>query len=172
MRVIDSDGKQLGVIPTSQALAVAQQKGMDLVEVAPNATPPVCRVVDFGKYKYEQEKRDREARKHQHATKVKEVKIRLSIDPHDYQIKLNHMRDFLAEGMKVKVSLQFRGRENAHPEYGQQLMQKVIAELQGVGRAEVAPKQMGRSIHMLIGPMRGAGKKADAAQGKNSEGTE
>lgn len=172
MRVIDSDGKQLGVVPTSQALAAAQQRGMDLVEVAPNATPPVCRIVDFGKFKYEQEKKDREARKHQHATKVKEIKIRLNIDPHDYQIKLNHMREFLGEGNKVKVSLQFRGRENAHPEYGQQLMQKVITELQGVGRAEVMPKQMGRAIHMLIGPMRGAAKKHAAADDDNSEGTE
>lgn len=170
MRVIDSDGKQLGVIPTSQALAAAQQRGLDLVEVAPNATPPVCRIVDFGKYKYEQEKRDREARKHQHATKVKEIKIRLNIDPHDYAIKLDHIREFLAEGMKVKVSLQFRGRENARPEFGQQLMQRIVAELDGVGRAEVAPKQMGRAIHMLIGPMRGAGKKH--ALGKDESNNE
>lgn len=159
MRVIDADGKQLGVITTSQALAVAQQRGMDLVEVAPNATPPVCRVVDFGKYKYEQEKREREARKHQHATKLKEIKIRLNIDPHDYETKVNHMRDFLNEAMKVKVTMMLRGRENAHPEYGNKMMQKIIEDLQDCGRPEVMPKLMGRSITMMVSPYRGAGKK-------------
>lgn len=168
MRAIDVDGKQLGIVPISQALAVAQQRGLDLVEVAPNATPPVCRVMDFGKYKYEQTKREREARKHQQATKLKEIKLRLNIDPHDYGIKLNHVREFLREGMKVKISLMLRGRENAHPELGQQLMQKVIEDLQGAGRAELPPRLMGRSIHMMIGPVRGAAKKTDRAQ-KNDE---
>jgi translation initiation factor IF-3 len=159
VRVIDSDGKQLGVIPTSQALGNAQQQGMDLVEIAPNATPPVCKIVEYGKYKYEQEKKERESRKHQHAGKVKEIKLRLNIDDHDYNTKLNHMRDFLSENMKVKVSLYFRGRENAHPEYGQELMQRVIRDLEGVGHAEVPPKQMGKSIHMMLGAARGAAKK-------------
>ena len=163
MRVIDSDGKQLGVISTSQALAAAQQQGCDLVEVAPNATPPVCRIVDFGKFKYEQEKREREARKHQHASKLKEIKIRLNIDPHDYETKVNHMRDFLGDGMKVKVTMMLRGRENAHPEYGNKLMHKIIEDVQGCGRAEVMPKLMGRSITMMVSPMRGA-KKLDAPQ--------
>jgi translation initiation factor IF-3 len=146
-------------LPTSQALAAAQARGLDLVEVAPNANPPVCRITDFGKYKYEQTKREREARKHQHAGKLKEIKLRLNIDPHDYQTKLTHMREFLLEGMKVKVSVFFRGRENAHPELGDTLMQKVIVDVQGIGRAEVMPKLMGRSIHMLLGPVRGAAKK-------------
>jgi translation initiation factor IF-3 len=159
VRTIDADGKQLGIIPTSQALATAQQRGMDLVEVAPNATPPVCRIMDYGKYKYEQEKRDREARKHQQGTKIKEIKLRVSIDPHDYQIKLNHMRAFLTDNIRVKVSLFFRGRENAHPEAGERLMQQVIADLQGCGRAELPPRQIGRSIHMLLAPVRGAGAK-------------
>jgi translation initiation factor IF-3 len=167
VRVVDADGKQLGVIPTSQALAAAQQRGMDLVEVAPNATPPVCKIVDFGKFKYEQEKREREARKHQHSTKVKEIKLRLNIDPHDYQIKLDHMRKFLGEGMKVKVSLQLRGRENAHPEYGRQLMERVLNDMQGAGRAEMAPKQMGRNLTMLVNPARGAAMKAE--HGANSD---
>jgi translation initiation factor IF-3 len=165
VRVIDADGKQLGVITTSQALAVAQQRGMDLVEVAPNATPPVCRVVDFGKYKYEQEKREREARKHQHATKLKEIKIRLNIDPHDYETKVNHMRDFLGDGMKVKVTMMLRGRENAHPEYGNKMMQQIIKDVEACGRPEVMPKLMGRSITMMISPHRGAGKKAGEQQG-------
>lgn len=156
MRVVSSEGKQLGVMPTSQALGLAQQAGMDLVEVAPNATPPVCRITEFGKFKYEQTKREREARKHQHAGKVKEIKLRVNIDDHDYQTKLNHMKDFLREGMKVKVSLFFRGRENAHTEFGDQLMQRVIGDVHGIGHAEVPPRLMGRSIHMLLGPVRGA----------------
>jgi translation initiation factor IF-3 len=160
VRVIDAEGKQLGVLSTSQALAAAQQGGYDLVEVAPNATPPVCRIVDFGKYKYEQEKREREARKHQHATKLKEIKIRLNIDPHDYETKLNHMRGFLGDGMKVKVTMMLRGRENAHPEFGEKMMRKVIEDVQECGRCEVMPKLMGRSITMMLSPMKGAGKKA------------
>ena len=162
MRVIDADGKQLGIVPISQALVAAQQRGMDLVEVAPNATPPVCRVVDFGKYKYEQEKREREARKHQHATKLKEIKIRLNIDPHDYETKVNHMREFLGDGMKVKVTMMLRGRENAHPEYGNQMMQKIIQDVSGHGRPEVMPKLMGRSITMMITPGRGVSRKTAA----------
>ena len=166
MRVIDSDGKQLGILPTSQALAAAQQGGFDLVEVAPNATPPVCRIVDFGKYKYEQEKRDREARKHHHATKLKEIKIRLSIDQHDYETKLAHAREFMADGMKVKVSLMLRGRENAHPEFGNKLMLKVIEDMQGCSRPEIMPKLMGRSITMMLSPVRGGGKKPEASRDK------
>lgn len=145
-----------------QALVLAQQAGMDLVEVAPNATPPVCRIVNFGKYKYEQEKKDRESRKHQHANKVKEIKLRLNIDDHDYATKLNHVREFLGEGMKVKISLMFRGRENAHPEYGEQLMQRVVRDVEGTGRAESAPRLMGRNMHMMLGPARGGPKKNDS----------
>lgn len=159
MRLISHDGQQLGVVPISQALAVAQQQGLDLVEVAPNATPPVCKIVDFGKFKYEQEKREREARKHQHASKVKEIKLRLNIDAHDYATKLNHMREFLSDGMKVKVSLFFRGRESARPEFGQELMQRVINDVAGQGKAEMPPRLMGRSLHMLLSPVKGAGRK-------------
>ena len=159
MRVIDPEGKQLGVIPTSQALALAQQRGMDLVEIAPNANPPVCKVVEFGKFKYEQEKREREARKHQHADKLKEIKLRLNIDDHDYQTKCNHMRDFLQGGMKVKVSLFFRGREQGRTEFGHRLMQRVLTDLEGLCHVEAPPRAMGRSLHMMIGPVRGAGQK-------------
>ena len=164
VRVIDSDGKQLGVIPTGQALLAAQQQGLDLVEIAPNAAPPVCKIVEYGKYKYEQEKKERESRKHHHAGKLKEIKLRLNIDDHDYNTKLNHIRDFLAEGMKVKVSLYFRGRENAHPEYGDVLMKRVIRDLEGAGHAEVPPRQMGKSIHMMLAPVRSAGKKPPQAK--------
>jgi translation initiation factor IF-3 len=169
VRVIGGDGKQLGVMPTSQALTLAQQEGMDLVEVAPNATPPVCRITEFGKFKYEQTKREREARKHQHGGRVKEIKLRVNIDDHDYETKLKHMRDFLQEGMKVKVSLFFRGRENARTEFGDQLMQRVIADVQGTGHAEVPPRLMGRSIHMMLGPVRGASKKQKPAQQSEEE---
>ncbi|MCG3150365.1 MAG: Translation initiation factor IF-3 [Verrucomicrobiae bacterium] len=159
VRVIDSDGKQLGVMPTSQALGAAQQVGLDLVEIAPNAAPPVCKIVEYGKYKYEQEKKERESRKHHHGGKLKEIKLRLNIDDHDYQTKLNHMKEFLADAMKVKVSLFFRGRENAHPELGQQLFQRVIKDMEGYGHAEVPPRQMGKSINMMLSPERGAAKK-------------
>jgi len=169
VRVIDDEGKQLGVLSIQQALVAAQQRGMDLVEVAPNATPPVCRIVDFGKFKYEQEKKEREARKHQHATKLKEIKIRLNIDPHDYETKLNHMRGFLGDGMKVKVTMMLRGRENAHPEYGDQMMKKIIRDVEEHGRPEVMPKLMGRSITMMISPFRGAGKKAAEGQRDNEK---
>ena len=159
MRTIDTDGKQLGVLPVSQALALAQQRGLDLVEVAPNATPPVCRIVGIGKYKYEQTKREREARKHQQSTKVKEIKMRVNIDPHDYAIKLGHIREFMHDGMKVKVSLQLRGRENAHPEFGMELMRRAGNDLQDASRVEVPPKRQGRSIHMLLTPIKGLAKK-------------
>jgi translation initiation factor IF-3 len=159
VRVIDSDGKQAGVMPTGQALTLASQRGLDLVEVAPNATPPVCRITDFGKFKYEQTKREREARKHQQSTKLKEIKLHVNIDSHDYNTKLKHILDFLEDNMKVKVSLFFRGREKAHTEYGEQLMQKLIEDVKGKGHAEVPPKlMMGRSMHMLLGPARGARK--------------
>jgi translation initiation factor IF-3 len=159
VRVINWDGKQLGVMLTSQALGLAQQQGMDVVEIAPNANPPVAKIVEYGKFKYEQEKKEREARKHQHADKLKEIKLRLNIDEHDYQTKLNHMREFLKDGIKVKVSLFFRGREMAHKELGDQLMQRVVTDLNGVSHLDVPPKLQGRSIHMLLGPVRGAGHK-------------
>jgi len=172
VRVIGNDGKQLGVMPTSQALGAAQQQGLDLVEISPNAAPPVCKIVEYGKYKYEQEKREKESRKHQHAGKLKEIKLRLNIDDHDYNTKLNHMIEFLAEGMKVKVSLFFRGRENAHPEFGQQLMQRVIKDLNGYGHAEVPPKQMGKSINMMMSPERGAAKKYEQEFGRDDAGAD
>lgn len=159
VRVIDSDGKQAGIMLTSQALGLAQQRGMDLVEIAPNANPPVCKVVEYGKFKYEQEKREREARKHQHADKLKEIKLRLNIDNHDYETKVKHVRDFLEDGIKVKVSLFFRGREMGHAEFGDKLMQRVLNDLTGVCHVESPPRLMGRTIHMMLGPVRGAGQK-------------
>jgi translation initiation factor IF-3 len=163
VRTVDHDGKQVGVLPIQQALALAVQRGLDLVEVAPQANPPVCRIMDFGKYKYEQTKREKEARKHQHATKLKEIKLRLNIDPHDYQIKLDHMREFLYEGMRVKVTLQLRGRENAHPELGDELMQKVLKDMQSITRCEMPPRRTGRAFNMMLAPAKGLARKPGTA---------
>ena len=159
MRLVDERGNMVGVVERNEALTMASDAGLDLVEIAPNADPPVCKILDFGKYKYEEQKKKNEARKKQKIIEVKEIKLRPSIDDHDYNTKLNHMREFLAENMKVKVSVFFRGRENAHPEFGQQLMQRVIRDVEGTGHAEVPPKQMGKSIHMMLAPVKGAGKK-------------
>jgi translation initiation factor IF-3 len=145
------------------ALKLALEAGQDLIEVAPNANPPVCRITDLGKYKYEQTKREREARKHQHANKLKEIKLRLNIDDHDYETKLNHMRGFLSEGLKVKVSIFFRGRENARPEFGKVLMQRVVKDMADAGRPEMEPRQIGRGMHMMMAPMKGAAKRKQEA---------
>jgi len=154
VRVIDADGTQIGIVSTSQALAAAEQRGLDLVEVAPNAAPPVCRITDFGKYRYEQTKKDREAKKHNHAAKMKEIKLRLNIDAHDYETKINRMKEFLGEGMKVKVSVFFRGRETTRPEFGRKLLEKVIVDVEGEGKAEVLPKLIGRNMHMMLSPVK------------------
>lgn len=162
MRAIDADGNQLGVIALNEALRRAQQSGLDLVEIAPNAQPPVCRIMDLGKFRYEQARKEREARKHQHATKVKELKFHANIGDNDYSIKLRHIREFLQENIRVKVSLFFRGREMAHQEIGKNLMQRLLADCADVGHAEMEPKMVGRGLHMMLAP-RPASKKAKAA---------
>lgn len=166
--MVDEEGKQLGIMATGQALQLAQERGQDLIEVAPNANPPVCRITDFGKFKYEQTKREREARKHQHANKLKEIKLRLNIDDHDYETKLNHVKEFLGEGLKVKVSIFFRGRENARPEFGKDLMQRVAQDLAGVGKPEMEPRLIGRGMHMMMAPTKGGVKKQTAAAAAES----
>ena len=152
VRCIDADGSQIGVIPTREALMRAHEQGMDLIEVAPNAQPPVCRITDFGKYKYEEEKKEKASRKHQNVSKVKEVKYHSNVDEHDYQTKLRHIKEFIAEGHRVKVSLTFRGRESAHQDLGYQVMRRVLKDLEAVGTSENPPQQMGRSIIMLVSP--------------------
>jgi len=147
------DGKQMGILPLGDALNLARTSGVDLVEIAPNAVPPVCRVVDFGKYRYEQAKRDKESKKHQHATKVKEVQLSPKIDPHDLGVKIEHAVDFLCEDMKVKVTLKFRGREMAHTEYGFQVVQKFLAEIAPYGNRDFEPKLIGRGINVMITPL-------------------
>ena len=153
VRVIGVDGKQLGVITLSDALTQARANGVDLVEIAPNATPPVCRLVDFGKYRYEQAKKDKESKKHQHATMVKEVQLSPRIDPHDLSVKVTHAIDFLCEDMKVKVALKFRGREMAHTEFGFQVIQKFIGEITPFGHPDFQPKLVGKGITVMISPL-------------------
>jgi translation initiation factor IF-3 len=153
VRVIGDEGKQLGVMSLGEALTLARSQGVDLVEIAPNAAPPVCRLVDFGKFRYEQAKRDKESKKHQHATRVKEVQLSPKIDPHDLSVKTQHAIDFLCEDMKVKVVLKFRGREMAHTEFGFQVVQKFLGEIAPYGHPDFEPKLLGRGINVMISPL-------------------
>jgi translation initiation factor IF-3 len=153
VRVIGVDGKQLGVISLNDAINLARQNGVDLVEIAATATPPVCRLVDFGKYRYEQAKKEKDSKKHQHASTVKEVQLSPRIDPHDLGIKVTHAVDFLCEDMKVKVALKFRGREMAHTEVGFQVISKFLAEIAPFGNPDFPPKLIGRGINVMVSPL-------------------
>lgn len=153
MRVIGDDGKPIGVLSLNDALAMARARQVDLVEIAANANPPVCRLVDFGKYRYEQAKKEKESKKHQHANKLKEVQLSANIDPHDFSVKLTHAIDFLCEDMKVKVTLRFRGREMAHQEFGFQKVQNFIKELTPFGHPDAPPKLIGKGINVMISPL-------------------
>jgi translation initiation factor IF-3 len=150
IRVIDDAGQQLGIMAPQQALAVARQKGLDLVEVAPMAQPPVCRIMDFGKYQYQEQKRAREARKHQKVIEVKEIKFRPKVDEHDYQFKKAHIERFLADGDKVKATIFFRGREIAHPEIGRRILERLIQELAEVAVTESYPRMEGNTMHTIL----------------------
>ena len=151
VRVIDPDGKQLGVMTSDQAYKLAQQIGLDLVEVAPNATPPVCRILDFGKYIYEENKKTKSAKSG--ATKIKEIELTARIDPHDLMTKLAHAEEFLNEGNKVKMRLKFRGREMAHVEIGFAVVKKALEELSSVGHQDSEPKLAGRNIMVMVSPL-------------------
>jgi len=153
VRVIAVDGKQLGVIPLNEALAMARQHGVDLVEVSANAVPPVCRLVNLGKFRYEKAKKEKESKKHQHASTVKEVQLSPRIDPHDLGIKLAHAIGFLCEDMKVKIALKFRGREMAHTEVGFEVINKFLAEIAPYGHPDFQPKLIGRGINVMISPL-------------------
>ncbi|MCI0748295.1 MAG: translation initiation factor IF-3 [Verrucomicrobia subdivision 3 bacterium] len=153
VRVIGVDGKQLGVFSLADAINMARSNGVDLVEIAPNAAPPVCRLVDYGKFRYEQSKRDKEAKKHQHANKVKEIQLSPSIDPHDFGVKLTHAVEFLCEEMKVKVTLRFRGRELAHKEFGFGQVEKFIKEVAPYGHPDAPPKLIGKGINVMLSPL-------------------
>ena len=153
VRVIGVEGKQIGVLSLGDALTMARSHGVDLVEVSANATPPVCRLVDYGKFRYEQAKRDKESKKHQHATKVKEVQLSPKIDPHDLGVKIEHAVAFLCEDMKVKVTLKFRGREMAHTEFGFQVVRRFLDEIAPYGHPDFEPKLIGRGINAMISPL-------------------
>jgi len=153
VRVIGTDGKQVGVISLADALNMARANGVDLVEVSTNATPPVCRLVDFGKYRYEQAKKEKESKKHQHANTVKEVQLSPRIDGHDLTVKIGHAVDFLCEDMKVKVTLKFRGREMAHTEFGFQVIRKFLEQIAPYGHPDSQPKLIGKAINVMISPL-------------------
>jgi len=153
VRVIGVDGKQLGIISLSDALNQARANGVDLVEIAPTATPPVCRLVDYGKYRYEQAKKEKETKKHQHASTVKEVQLSPRIDPHDLGVKTEHAIDFLCEDMKVKVTLKFRGREMQHTEFGFQVIKKFLENIAPYGHPDFQPKLIGKGINVMISPL-------------------
>jgi translation initiation factor IF-3 len=150
VRVIDDAGQQLGVMTPQQALAIARQKALDLVEVAPMAQPPVCKIMDFGKYQYQEQKRAREARKHQKVIEVKEIKFRPKVDEHDYQFKKKHIERFLAEGDKVKATIFFRGREMAHPEIGRRILERLIEELADIAVPETMPRMEGKTMDTIL----------------------
>ncbi len=150
--VIAEDGGQLGVMAPEEGLKLAQQAGLDLVEIAPTAKPPVCRIMDFSKFKYEQEKKEKEARKKQHATQLKEIRLKPKIGDHDYQVKVGFIKKFLEHKDKVKVTLIFRGREMAHPELGNKVLERLRVDIADVAQIEKTPFREGRAIIMIIAP--------------------
>jgi translation initiation factor IF-3 len=166
VRLIGHEGDQVGIVDIDKAIAMADEVGLDLVEISPDAQPPVCKVMDFGKYKYEIAQKAREARQNQTHIVVKEMRLGLKIEPHDYETKRNHIEKFLRAGDKVKVTVQFRGREQTRPEMGYRMLMKLSEELVGVAVVEFAPKKEGRSMTMVLGPLvkKGAIKKAAPAK--------
>jgi translation initiation factor IF-3 len=154
VRLIDEDGEQLGVLPTPEALRIARERGLDLVEVAPMATPPVCRLMDYGRYKYEQTKKERDARKHATKVELKEVRLRPKTDEHDIEFKTRAVQRFLEEGDKVKVTLLFRGREMAHPQIGRSILENVAERVRALGQVERMPVMEGRTMTMILSPVK------------------
>lgn len=152
MRLISSTGEQLGIVSTRQAMSMAEEEDIDLVEISPNATPPVCKLMDFGKFKYEQSKKRDEAKKKQKQVQIKEIKFRPGTDDGDYNIKMRNIQRFLADGDKVKITLRFRGREMAHQEFGMRQLERIKADLEAVGQVEQMPKMEGRQMIMIIAP--------------------
>ncbi|WP_368346384.1 translation initiation factor IF-3 [Pelagovum sp. HNIBRBA483] len=154
IRLIGAEGENVGVVSPERALALAEEAGLDLVEISPNATPPVCKIMDYGKFKYETQKKEAEARKKQKIIEVKEVKFRPTTDTHDYDVKMRNVFKFLDNGDKVKVTLRFRGREMAHQDLGRQLLERVAEDIKELGKVDNMPKMEGRQMVMMISPLK------------------
>jgi translation initiation factor IF-3 len=169
VRLIDEDGSQLGIKPTKDAMQYAFDKGLDLVEVASQADPPVARVMDYGKYRYEQEQKAKLARKHQTQINIKEIKLRPKIGIHDYNTKKGHVERFLNQRAKVKVTIMFRGRETTHPERGRDLLLRLAEDVKEIGQIESQPLLDGRNMVMVLGPTKNAGMKREDAEDENIE---
>lgn len=169
VRVIGQTGEQIGVLALYEALAKAEEDGLDLVEISPAANPPVCKIMNYGKFRYDQTKREKENKKAQHQVKVKEVKIKPNISVHDLTTKMNHSRDFLEKGNKVKITCTFRGREAAHPELGEKIMQKMCDDLEDIATPEAPLKMFGRSLIVVLAP--GAKKKKETTKEPGTPGS-
>jgi len=170
IRVVDPEGKQLGIMSAREALRLAEELQLDLVEVAPQARPPVCRLMDFGRYKYEQSKREREARKRQRTVELKEIKFRPRIEEHDFRVKLRNATRFLNDGDKVKVTIVFRGREIVHTQLGEQLMNRLASELAELATVERAPRLEGKQMVMILAPKKSERSAAHAENENPSRG--
>jgi translation initiation factor IF-3 len=156
IRVIDDEGNQVGVLPPYEALKMARERNLDLVEISPTAQPPVCRIMDYGKFLYQQEKKEREAKKHQTKITVKEVKFRINVDDHDYETKKNHVLRFLEEGDKVKATIFFRGREMTRTMLGRQILERLLKDVEGQSIVEFRPRQEGNTLHAILAPKKDA----------------
>src|SRR5215211_745471 len=161
VRLVGADGEQIGILSRDEALERAREADLDLVVVAEQATPPVCRLLDYSKYKYEQEQKAKAARKHQQQVNVREIKLRPKIADHDYETKKGHVERFLRQHDKVKVTIMFRGREQAYPERGRRLLQRLFTDVEELATVEQEPEQEGRNMHMLLAPTRAAGATSD-----------
>lgn len=169
MRVIDDGGEQLGIMPPHQAITIAKAKGLDLVEISPTAMPPVCRIMDYGKYQYQESKRQREAKKHQKVIEVKEIKFRPKVDEHDYTFKRKHIERFIEDGDKVKATIFFRGREMAHPEIGHRILMRLIEDLAEVAQPETMPRMEGNQMHTILTQKKGAKPAAKPARTETTD---
>jgi len=171
LRVIDEEKKQLGIMSSAEALAIARQRGLDLVEIAPQAQPPVCRVMDYGKFLYELHKRDHEAKKHQKQVQIKEIKFRPKISIHDYSFKMKHVKRFLEEGNKVKLTVMLRGREKSKPELGHAILDRVLGDIAGLGKQDGSSRRLDWAVSALVVPTKIGGKEKDA-KAQNPQGSQ
>lgn len=167
VRVIDKDGEQLGILPLIEAMSRAEQVGLDLVEIAPNAEPPVCKIVDYGKFRYQLVKKEKESKKSQHQVKVKEIKLKPNTDEHDVETKLKHAREFLLKGNKVRITCVFRGREMMHPEFGERIIHRMCEDLADVATPESSAKLLGKAMSLVLAP--GGTKKKVGTAAKEDE---